>query len=447
MRNALDVLIIGAGLSGLYSAFILSQQGITNFKIIEAQDRIGGRVHTLKLTDQLFVDLGGQWISSKQKRISSLVKAFQFETIQSTDHSTYDLLGRRKTSYVKIPPIPFGGLYELWKTRNTFNKLLKEIPSVPPFQSETLTKLDQFSMEQWLSEHIKNKGVTSFYKMMALEGSCMELEQLSMLDALWCIKTTGSIKSMMSAEEKWLKKGTQVIVEELARPCLDKIVIGSPVKKIIYNEDMAIVETSKDTFQAKKVILTVPIHLINKISFSPPLPKEKYRLISSLPSSHVIKTIIMYNQPFWKKDSFRGTYLSDNKWLQLIVDTSQHHLQYGVLTCFTTGPNAIELRTFSMEQRKSTILHYLESLLGLGARNPIEYIEKDWDKEEWTQGGYGTHFPPEILSNYGGALFTPIGPLHWAGTETSTEWRLYMEGALQSGERAALEILDEFQEK
>ncbi|MFE3455167.1 FAD-dependent oxidoreductase, partial [Nonomuraea sp. NPDC059194] len=75
------------------------------------------------------------------------------------------------------------------------------------------------------------------------------------------------------------------------------------------------------------------------------------------------------------------------------------------------------------------------------AAEPIDYVDVDWTADPWTEGGYGAHMPPGVVATYGEALRAPAGRIHWAGTETATEYIGYFEGALQSGIRAAQEVL------
>ena len=87
------------------------------------------------------------------------------------------------------------------------------------------------------------------------------------------------------------------------------------------------------------------------------------------------------------------------------------------------------------------MLHELAEYFGEQAAQPTEYIEQFWANEEYSRGCYGGYMPPGVWTGYGKALREPIGRLHWAGTETATVWCGYMDGALQSGERAADEVL------
>ena len=72
-----------------------------------------------------------------------------------------------------------------------------------------------------------------------------------------------------------------------------------------------------------------------------------------------------------------------------------------------------------------------------------DYLDKSWAEDEWTRGCYGGYTPPGVLTGYRQALRAPVGRIHWAGTETATVWNGYMDGAIESGQRAAAEVLRE----
>ncbi|HEU5141983.1 MAG TPA: FAD-dependent oxidoreductase, partial [Solirubrobacterales bacterium] len=93
-------------------------------------------------------------------------------------------------------------------------------------------------------------------------------------------------------------------------------------------------------------------------------------------------------------------------------------------------------------ERRAAVLACFTRLFGPRAQEPLDYVEQDWSAEPWSLGGPTSNFGPGGWTACGLALREPVGPLHWAGTETATVWSGYMEGALQAGERAAAEVLD-----
>jgi monoamine oxidase len=92
------------------------------------------------------------------------------------------------------------------------------------------------------------------------------------------------------------------------------------------------------------------------------------------------------------------------------------------------------------DARRAAVLQGLAELFGKRAKQPVAYIENDWSRDGWTTGCVSP-LPRNVLTRFGHALRTPVGRIHWAGTETSEAWCGYMDGAVRSGERAAAEVL------
>jgi monoamine oxidase len=98
-----------------------------------------------------------------------------------------------------------------------------------------------------------------------------------------------------------------------------------------------------------------------------------------------------------------------------------------------------------MEERKKAIIDQLVSFLGSEAAHPIDYEDQDWPAELWSRGCFSVSMPPGVMTTLGRVIRQPHGRIHWAGTETSTRWMGYVDGAIRSGERAAAEILANYQ--
>ena len=113
----------------------------------------------------------------------------------------------------------------------------------------------------------------------------------------------------------------------------------------------------------------------------------------------------------------------------------------GVLLAFFEGKAARDAGELPGSVRQQLVAECLTRLFGEEAANPVRFLEKVWADDEWARGCYGGYFPPGAWTSHGTALHESIGPIHWAGAETASEWAGYMEGAIQSGRRAAAEIL------
>ena len=148
-----------------------------------------------------------------------------------------------------------------------------------------------------------------------------------------------------------------------------------------------------------------------------------------------------YEEPFWRGEGLSGSAVSDPGPLSIIFDNSPPDGSPGIIVGFLEGHSARELGRVGEDERRAAVLGTLARLFGPRAASPERYLERNWAEEEWSRGCYVGYTPPGVLTAYGPALRAPIGPIHWAGTETATVWNGYMDGAIQSGERAAREAL------
>ncbi|HVA05203.1 MAG TPA: FAD-dependent oxidoreductase, partial [Acidimicrobiales bacterium] len=110
---------------------------------------------------------------------------------------------------------------------------------------------------------------------------------------------------------------------------------------------------------------------------------------------------------------------------------------------FIAGNDCRRAERTEPEARRHTVLEELARAFGPRARTPVEVVEQHWPGEPFTRGGPVAVCSPGALSGFGSALRDPVGVLHWAGTETATEWCGYLDGAISSGLRAAGEVLHE----
>jgi monoamine oxidase len=160
-----------------------------------------------------------------------------------------------------------------------------------------------------------------------------------------------------------------------------------------------------------------------------------------MPMGTVIKVHSIYDTAFWREAGLTGQASSDSGAMRITFDNSPDDGSRGALLGFIEGDEGRYWGQRSPEERRAAVLDCLVNYFGEAAGHPNEYVEQSWVEEEYTRGCYAGYMPPGVWTAYGGALRTPVGRLHWAGTETATVWNGYMEGALLSGERAAAEVL------
>ena len=207
--------------------------------------------------------------------------------------------------------------------------------------------------------------------------------------------------------------GSQLIALRRAKRLRRSIVLNAPVRRIDHGRGGVKVRTPRGNWRGKRVIVTVPPALAGRIIYRPILPPGRDQLTQRMPMGSVIKCMVVYDEPFWRADGLSGMATSDTGPVKLSFDNTPPDGSPGVLLGFIEGQEARDL------------------------------FDAPRAKEEWSRGCYVGLPTPGALVGYREAIREPVGPIHWAGTETATVWNGYMDGAIESGQRAAVEVLAE----
>ena len=149
----------------------------------------------------------------------------------------------------------------------------------------------------------------------------------------------------------------------------------------------------------------------------------------------------LYPTPFWRDEGWSGQVTNNDALVSITFDNTPASGSPGVLLGFVEGKAARIWGERSLQERREAVTACMADYFGPQAAQPFDYVEKYWAADEYSRGCYSGYMPPGIWTAYGRALSEPVGWLHWAGTETATVWNGYMDGAVQSGERAAAEVI------
>jgi monoamine oxidase len=276
-------------------------------------------------------------------------------------------------------------------------------------------------------------------------------EQLSVLHVLFYISGAGSLEKILDteggAQQDRFVGGSQRVPLWLAEQLGDRVRLSAPVRQIDQSGTAVRIVADGCELHAEQVIVAVPPNLAGRILYEPALPPNRDLLTQQMPQGMTTKCHAVYEEPFWRADGFSGEAVSERGPIGVIFDNSPPEApdrgsrSPGVLVGFMTGTPAREVAELPPERRKEVVLDCFSRLFGERARTPTRFIERSWEREEWTRGCPTCRFPPGGWTAWGPYLRAPVGRIHWAGTETATAWSGYMEGAVQSGERAAQEVL------
>jgi monoamine oxidase len=279
----------------------------------------------------------------------------------------------------------------------------------------------------------------------------VEPRDLSLLFVLFYIASAGTettpgdfnrlLNTGGGAQETRMVGGAQLLARRMAERLGDRVILNTPVRRITQGDGKVTVQADGATVVAHRVIVAMAPALTARIDYDPPLPGLRDQLTQRYPMGNVIKCQAVYDKPFWRDEGLTGQAVGDADPVRITFDNSPPDGSRGILLGFIEGELAREWSVKSPEERRAAVVESFATYFGPKAREVREYVERDWSGEVWSRGCYVGVAPPGVLTGYGPELRRPADRIHWAGTETSTIWNGYMEGAVRSGERAAAEVL------
>ncbi|RDI49428.1 flavin monoamine oxidase family protein [Nocardia mexicana] len=445
-----DVVVIGAGVSGLTAARRLVAAGL-EVAVLEARPEVGGRTMLSRIRG-ITIDRGGQFLCASMHPLLALLDELGMATEPNQslrDPQARDVWfrdGERSTYVGDLPPLTQQATAALLAAMARLQEMSDTIDLENPWDSPDAVELDETTLGAWLTANVREDE--AIYLLTALFSlACVAApQQLSLLFALWFIKGAGGIEGMGGDVDMTVVGGAGSIGLRLAAELGDRVHRGQPVAAVAHTADGVEVTTrSGAEFRSRRAIFAVPPSDARAIAFHPHLPSARTALQSQWQQHAVLKFHACYDTPFWREDGLNGAVLSDIPVAPIVFDGSPADGSAGILLGFLGlhGPRLFggnDPALIDDEQRlKSEIVAALTTYFGDRAAEPTEVVVHNWAVEPYISGVLGAT-PPGLLSAYGDALRTPVGPLHWAGTETALRWSGWISGAVEAGERAAHEV-------
>ncbi|MEY2567639.1 MAG: monoamine oxidase [Actinomycetota bacterium] len=447
-RVDVDVCVVGAGYAGLTAARRLHQAG-RSVAVLEARDRVGGRIWTQHLADGTPVDRGGAWLGPQHDAVFRLAGEVGVSTYKTWVKGAHLLIdGERTRRYTGlIPKISPLAVLTIALAQLKVDRMAKKVPLDAPWTAARAAEWDSRSVAWWLERTGIRTTIGRDLFEMAVRGLFTgDLADTSLLHLLFLVHSHGSINTLFSIEkgsqENMVEGGAGSIARRVADDLGDAVRLHAPVRSIAQRQDGVVVEGGDVAVHARHAVVTAPPALVAEIAFDPGLPPDRLDLYRKSIAGPESKTLVVYDEPFWRASGFSGQTSEPGSASEVTLDASPSSGRPGVIASFAFGNVASRVDALDAGERRQAVLDALTARLGPRAASPVEFIETPWWKEEWTRGCSMAHFAPGLLTRYGPLLREPMGRIHWAGTETSTISHGAIDGAVRSGERAAAEILD-----
>lgn len=460
-----DVVVVGAGISGLTAAELLVQRGL-DVLVLEARDRVGGRTEGGRFASGTPIELGGQWVGPTQDEVLALAARLGLQTFTVHDDGASLLFAddeRREGSDDTF------GLGE--ESAAAFLEVLRLIDTTAagldlerPWLSPDAAALDRITAAQWLREHCADDGARDFTDTMLASIFAAESDEYSALHMLFYLGSGGGLHRMMTtiggAQESRILGGTHQLSEGLARTLGDRVVLGTEVLGVTgWNAASSAegahhaeeageparpvrVHTSAGDHEASAVVVALPPVMASRLHYEPALPANRDIALSHMTAGNVLKFQVEYEEPFWRAEGLSGTVLSLDHHVSLVYDNCVPDSGRGILVAFVEGRHARAFNELGEVERARLVLADLAQFFGERAGWPTEVLQRNWSEESFTRGCYGGRFATGLWTTVGKDLARRSGAISWAGAETATVWNGYIDGAIRSGQRAAREVCD-----
>ncbi|WP_126147090.1 flavin monoamine oxidase family protein [Synechococcus elongatus] len=447
-----DVVVVGAGYAGLAAAWQLQKAGL-KVVVLEARDRVGGRVWSIDLKGGGWLDLGGQWLGATQDRFAALIQEMGCQTYPTPNFGDTLYRGVTSSDYYRVKAdgsnwesVPGSDLID--EADEKLSAMVDQIDPKAPWQHPQAAIWDGLTFGQWLDQNVPDANARRFL-IASVSYACASPQEISMLQLLFIIRACGGLAMLDgfegAAQQDRIIGGAQVVAKRLAERLGSRIQFNQPVRKIRWSDRGVTVFTDQQAIAAQSVVIAVPPTLAGSIEYEPSLPTDRAQITQRWPQGCVIKVGMVFEEPFWRKDGLSGASIDYGSLVGETADSSTppEYSKQGILTGFVYAETARQVLRLSARDRRQQLLASLQGRFGDRILKPVFYQEMNWAMQPWTKGCYAGYLAPGATYLFKSAVRDPIGPLHWAGTETASQWPTFIDGAIRSGERAAQAIFSQ----
>jgi monoamine oxidase len=427
--NQTEVIVIGAGASGLAAARTLHDKG-KKVIVLEARNRLGGRVWSDRSWPDVALDMGASWIHGVEGNpLAALAETYKLKTV-STDEDSAVLYN---TDGTKLSDRKFDEIESMFdKVLSRLEELRAEYEEADEDDISLQAALDKLLMDMDLSDE-ELKQLNYEVNVTIEHEYAADVAKLSMY--YW------DADEGFAGDDVLFPNGYDQIMQNLAADLTVRL--EHVVSEIAYDDKGVTVTTAQGVFTAEQVVVTLPVGILQRgsVRFSPSLPEEKQTAIGRLGMGVLNKLYLRFDEIFWDEEDWIG-YIPANKgeWSDYVNIAKV--VQKPILLCFNAGVYGAQIEAFSDEKIVDAAMQTLRTIYGPEIPDPTDWLISRWISDPFAGGSYSYRAVGATSEDHD-ALAKPVaGRLLFAGEATSHEESATVHGAYLSGLRAAKEILD-----
>jgi monoamine oxidase len=434
-----DVAVLGAGLAGLAAARDLSRAGM-DMMVLEARERVGGRVDAMTLADGRTVQMGGEVVGRRHTAYLDLVAELGLTMEPSYIADPGEMSwGLDEGVYVgdDAPWMTDEEREDAVRVDHEFARLAAEVDPADPWGHPDARRLDELSLGAWLREQGALPAVRRRHVLASLSLSCDGPERSSLLAELRKHATLSGdgFYDLKAWEGLRCAEGAAAVARAMAAELGDRVRLGADVVRVEVRGAQGVVVTldGGDEIAADAVVCAIPAGPLRRVEI---MGLSDGRLASLRAQRHALaaKLVVPYAESFWQRSGQNG--LAEAEWLF----GSTWPQAGGVLSILVPPERLAPYLAAPPAARRSAVLDGLAALYGEEARSPQVVLERDWGVDPYTLG-YIASWAPGDLGRVGPLHGRHEPPFYVAGSD---HWVAgYMEGAVRTGRAAARALLGE----